>query len=186
MHLYVGTLTRDQKHRLEKASAFLFGLYWKKTLNDLWYDNPDKMREILGADSWRDIYAGDQRYRGPVLGDRGNLAAFMDATGIYLDEREVKFRPGRITRRFKGPKAPPRLTGENVAVCHGEHYEGYTTYAGRIETPFTEKQLCLTFADCGENGFILDRVAYAGKGMTRSDQVPEKEKLKLRFIQQAD
>lgn len=182
MDLLIAEIRRDQLIRLEKACAFLGSFYWKRTLQNAWYLNEKKMKDIFGVGSFRQMKSGNHRYLGPVLQKKSDLDAFLKGVRISEENKPVEFDPAKIPTIFQPPPPLPMLTERNVVVCHGEYYQGNTCFETQISDPFSLKHLRLHFVDCGDNGFILQKVAYKGRKISGIEEAERRGFLKPQFI----
>ena len=182
MDLLIAEINRDQLMRLEKACAFLGRFYWKRSLQNVWYLNGKKMMEIFGVDSFRQMKSGNHRYLGPVLQKKSDLGAFLKGIQISEDNKPVEIDPTKIPTSFQKPPALPTLNDKNVVVCHGEYYQGNTSFETQISDGFSLKHLRLHFVDCGDNGFILHKVIYKGRKITGVEEAERRGFLKPQFI----
>ena len=182
MDLHVAEITRDQMVRLEKSCTFFGRFYWKRSLQMLWYLNEKKMHEIFGVHSFRQLVAGNHRYLGPVLQKKSGLEAFLKGVKIFEDDTQLEIDTSRIPTRFQKPPPLPVLTDRNVVVCHGEYYSGTTGFEIQVNTPFSVKNLRLHFVDCGENGFILQKLDYKGSKALAVEEAEHRGFLKPQFI----
>jgi hypothetical protein len=180
--LYLARITKDQWLRFERACAGWFGVYRKATLHRKWYGADNDFRRIFGVHDWRQLYAGDHRYYGPLLRSRAETEDFFDATTLHLDGEEIRLDPRRVTLRFHKALAPPKLGGDHIVVCHGEGYRGYTHYALRIDEAFDPGALSFDFLPCGENGYVLQRLHYADAVLTASDEPNRRAVLQIQVM----
>ncbi len=182
MDLLIAEIRRDQMIRLEKACAFLGRFYWKRSLQNAWYLNEKKMKEIFGVGSFRQMKSGNHRYLGPVLQKKSDLDTFLAGIRISEENKPVEIDPAKIPTSFQQPPPFPILTERNVVVCHGEYYQGSTCFETQISAPFSLKHLRLYFVDCGDNGYILQKVAYKGRKIFGAEEAARRGFLKPQFI----
>lgn len=182
MILLIAEISRDQLARLEKSCAFFGRYYWKKTLQQTWYLDEAKMKQIFGVGSFRQMKAGNHSYLGPVLHRKSDLDQFMQGIEIFEDKTPVSVETVRIATSFHQPSPLPVLTESNVVVCHGEYYEGLTCFETQISDTFSVKHLRLHFTDCGDNGFILQKISYKGRKVSGVEEAARRGFLKPQFI----
>ena len=72
LDLLIAEIRRDQLIRLEKACTFLGRFYWKRSLQNTWYLNEIKMKEIFGVGSFRQMKTGNHRYLDPGSSNRAS------------------------------------------------------------------------------------------------------------------
>jgi len=180
--LFLKEITKDQLTRFEEACSVFMGIYRKKSLDKLWYQNEAKMQKLFGVRSYRQMKSGNHRYHGPVLPTKNVFDDFIDFTDIYVNDELIKIDKQKIPYRF-GPAPPlPLLTDSNVMVCHGEFFHGYARYETDISGPFSLKDLRLNFIDCGDNGYVLQSISYKGKEAFCRENAEKREYLKLQFV----
>jgi hypothetical protein len=182
MDLLIAEINRDQFAQLEKSCAFLGRFYWKRSLQNAWYLNEQKMGRIFGVGSFRQMKAGNHRYLGPVLQKKSDLDPFLEGVRIFEEDRSVAIEPAKIPTSFRQPPPFPVLTDRNVVVCHGEYYQGTTCFETQIADPFCLKHLRLLFTDCGGNGFILQNAVYKGHKIRGVEEAERRGFLKPQFI----
>lgn len=180
--LFLKEITRDQLTRLEKACAVFMGIYRKKSLVRLWYQNEAKMQQLFGVRSFREMKSANHRYHGPVLRTQSVLDDFLDFTDLYIDDQLVQIDKYQIPHRYHPTPALPRLTDANVVVCHGEFFHGYARYETNIRGPFDLRHLRLNFIDCGQNGYVLQSVSYKGKEAFCRENAETRDYLQLQFM----
>jgi len=182
MDLLIVEISRDQLMRLEKACAFMGRFYWKRSLQNAWYLNEKKMKEIFGVGSFRQMKSADHRYLGPVLNKKSGLDAFLEGIRVSEENKLVEINPAKISTSFLQPPPLPALTDNNVVVFHGEYYQGTTCFETQVSDPFSLKHLRLHFVDCGDNGFILWKVAYKGRKISGVEEAERRGFLKPQFL----
>ena len=182
MDLFIAEITRDQLVRLEKSCAFMGRFYWKRSLRNLWYLNGKKMHEIFGVHSFRQMVVANHRYLGPVLQKKSDLDSFLKGIRIFEDDAPIEIDAAKIPTRFQKPLPLPELTDKNVVVCHGEYYNGTTGFEVQIKESFAIKNLRLHFVDCGDNGFILQKIDYKGRKVKAVEEAEHRGFLKPQFI----
>lgn len=182
MDLYIAEITRDQMTRMEKACSFFGNFYWRKSLQNLWYLQQDKMKALFGVDSFRQMKSGNHRYLGPVLARKDLLDAFVADIKVYENERLIDMDHARIRAVFQPTPSLPKLTDKNVVVFHGEYYQGVTAFEFQLADRFALRHLRLNLVDCGENGFIMQSISYRGKKYFGSEEAETRGFLKPQFI----
>ncbi len=182
MDLYIGEITREQLEQVEKACAFFGKFYWRQSLQKMWYLNEEKIREIFGKNSFRQIKSGNHRYLGPVLATKSKADEFLTDIKAYQDDNPVKIDTSKIRTHFMGTRPLPQLTNANVVVFHGEYYYGKTVFDIPLNEPFSMKQLRLNLVDCGENGFVLQSISYRKKSYAGREVADSRGFLKPQFI----
>lgn len=181
LHLCIGALTPEQKRRLEKRCPNLFGLYWKKSLDRLWYRGGTPLRDVMGEADWQRIHLPGQVLKGPLLVRRENLDGFLETLDVRLDGRRVDLPPDRITCRFQAAKPPVVSARDALLVFHGESYAGYTRFEADVDVGANALRLSLTFADGGPNGWVLHRAACAGQALRTRVEAAARDCLRLQF-----
>lgn len=182
LELYLARLTRDQWLRFERACAGWFGVYRKATLNKKWYAADKDFQHIFGVRDWRQLYAGEHRYYGPLLEERSSWDDFCDRTAIHLDGVEIRLEPRQIGHRFLKALPPPGLGDNHIMVCHGEGYNGYTHYTTQVEGTFDPAALRFDFIPCGDNGWVLQTVSYGDAALQASDDPSLREVLQIQVV----
>lgn len=181
MDLYTGLITKEQMIRFEKSCATIFGVYRKKKLNAAWYHNRALAEKIFGVADWKKRTLTDYHYCGPLLPDKNAKRSFLEYLTVFLDNHEIQLQTDKIKCRFAAPKPPPLVGPEEVLVFHGECFTDYTVFEANIEGEFKPDELICWFEDCGENGYVLERITYGSESLHRFDTASEKEKLGLQF-----
>lgn len=182
LEFYLARITRDQWLRFERSCAGWLGIYRKAKLHRKWYGADNDFRRIYGVHDWRQLYTGEHRYYGPILGSRSQCEDFFDRTVIHLDGAEIRLDPRQMRPRFLKALAMPRPGGNHVVVCHGEGYKGYTQYAITIDAPFDREALGFEFRPCGDNGYVLQNLSYGDRVLPASDDPKFREILQIQVL----
>jgi hypothetical protein len=182
LNLYIGCMSPDQMVRLEKSCPRVFGYYWKRTLERIWYTNTRVMKKVFGVDHWTQMVEEGHHYRGPILKSPRDARQMLENASYSIDDESVDVNSRRIDLRMKGPRPFKPPENRQVVIFHGEHYTGYTNYLINLGAPFDPSLLVFEFSDCGDNGHVLSRVSYDGRTMAQTAEASEHGLLHLQFV----